>query len=38
MTANILAKLKTIGKDLGDYSLETVLVFHTDAAGSSYQL
>jgi transaldolase len=38
MTDNILAKLKTVGKDLADFSLETVLMFHTDAAGSCYQL
>jgi transaldolase len=35
---SILAKLQTIGKDLQDYSLETVKMFHTDAARSGYQL
>jgi len=34
----ILAKLDTVGKDLQDYSLETVLMFHTDAARSGYSL
>ncbi len=38
MTENILAKLKTVGKDLADFSLETVLMFHTDAARSGYHL
>jgi len=38
MTENILANLKTVGKDLADYSLATVVMFHTDAAGSCYQL
>ena len=37
-TDSVLSKLKTVGKDLGDYSLETVLMFHTDAARSGYQL
>ena len=35
---SILAKLQTIGKDLQDYSLETVKMFHNDAARSGYQL
>ena len=37
-TDSVLSKLKTVGKDLHDYSLETVLMFHTDAARSGYQL
>ena len=37
-TDSVLSKLKTVGKDLQDYSLETVLMFHTDAARSGYQL
>jgi transaldolase len=37
-TDTVLSKLKTVGKDLGDFSLETVLMFHTDAARSGYQL
>jgi transaldolase len=35
---NILAKLEVIGKDLDDYSLETVRMFHDDAAKSGYRL
>jgi len=35
---NILAKLEAIGKDLHDFSLETVRMFHNDAARSGYQL
>ncbi|HEV2350768.1 MAG TPA: transaldolase [Terriglobia bacterium] len=38
VTEGILSKLKTVGKDLHDYSLETVQMFHTDAARSGYQL
>jgi transaldolase len=34
----ILVKLENIGKDLQDYSLETVRMFHNDAAKSAYQL
>jgi transaldolase len=37
-TDGVLGKLKTVGKDLHDYSLETVQMFHTDAAHSGYQL
>jgi transaldolase len=37
-TDSVLSKLKTMGKDLHDYSLETVKMFHTDAAHSGYQL
>ena len=35
---NILAKLESVGKDLADFSLETVKMFHNDAARSGYQL
>jgi transaldolase len=35
---SILSKLETVGKDLLDYSLETVEMFHTDAARSGYKL
>lgn len=35
---NILSKLQTVGKDLNQYSLETVLMFHNDAARSGYEL
>jgi transaldolase len=38
LTDSILAKLKTVGKDLHDYSLDTVQMFYTDAARSGYQL
>jgi transaldolase len=38
VTDNVLAKLKTVGKDLHDYSLDTVQMFHTDASRSGYQL
>jgi transaldolase len=37
-TDSVLAKLKVVGKDLHDYSLETVKMFHTDAAHSGYEL
>ena len=35
---NILAKLESVGKDLSDFSLETVKMFHNDASRSGYQL
>jgi transaldolase len=38
VTDNILAKLPVVGKDLHDYSLETVAMFHTDAVQSGYHL
>ena len=34
----ILTKLATVGKDLDEFSLETVAMFHHDAARSGYQL
>ena len=34
----ILSKLETVGKDLDEFSLETVAMFHHDAARSGYQL
>jgi transaldolase len=37
-TDSVLGKLKTVGKDLDDYSLETVRMFYNDAAHSGYQL
>src|SRR5437588_5035662 len=37
-TDNVLGKLKVVGKDLHDYSLETVQMFFTDAARSGYHL
>ncbi len=37
-TDGVLAKLATVGKDLDDYSLETVLMFYNDASRANYQL
>jgi transaldolase len=37
-TDSVLSKLKTVGKDLDEYSLETVKMFYNDAAHSGYQL
>jgi transaldolase len=37
-TDSVLSKLKVVGKDLGQYSLETVQMFYNDAAHSGYQL
>jgi transaldolase len=37
-TDGVLGKLKTVGKDLGEYSLETVRMFYNDAAHSGYEL
>jgi transaldolase len=37
-TDSVLSKLKVVGKDLDDYSLETVKMFYNDAAHSGYQL
>jgi len=34
----ILSRLETVGKDLDEFSLETVAMFHNDAARSGYQL
>src|SRR5215831_1692544 len=38
LTENVLAKLETVGKDLNDFSRETVLMFRTAAVRSGYQL
>jgi transaldolase len=35
---NILSKLDSVGKDLEDFSLETVRMFHADAARSGFKL
>jgi len=35
---SVLSKLKVVGKDLDEYSLETVKMFYNDAAHSGYQL
>jgi transaldolase len=37
-TEGVLAKLATVGKDLDEYSLETVLMFYNDASRANYQL
>jgi transaldolase len=37
-TRDILAKLQLVGKGLAEYSLETVQMFHKDAAASGYTL
>jgi transaldolase len=38
VTSDVLKKLSLIGKDLHEYSLETVKMFHNDAAHSGYKL
>ena len=38
VTADLLNKTQLIGKDLGDYSLETVQMFHRDAAAAGFTL
>jgi transaldolase len=37
-TDSVLSKLKVVGKDLGQYSLETVQMFYNDAVHSGYKL
>jgi transaldolase len=37
-TDSVLGKLGIVGKNLDDYSLETVVMFHTDAARSGYKV
>jgi transaldolase len=37
-TENVLSKLHTVGKDLLDFSLETVQMFQSDATRSGYEL
>jgi transaldolase len=37
-TNDILVKLKLVGKDLTDYSRETVLMFYNDAAQAGYKI
>ncbi len=37
-TNDILAKLALVGKDLDDYSLETVAMFRRDALGAGYEI
>jgi transaldolase len=38
MTNDLVAKLSTIGRDLTEFSLQTVRMFHDDAARSGFQL
>ncbi|MGA7220098.1 MAG: transaldolase [Candidatus Sulfotelmatobacter sp.] len=38
VTSDVLKKIPLIGKDLHEYSLETVKMFHNDAAQSKYTL
>lgn len=38
VTSDVLKKISLIGKDLHEYSLETVRMFHDDAARSEYTL
>lgn len=38
VTPDLLKKLDLVGKDLGDYSLETVQMFFRDAQAAGYQL
>lgn len=38
MTADLIAKLPTIGKDLDEFSLDTVAMFRNDAVSSGYTL
>jgi transaldolase len=38
VTPDLLKKLELIGKDLGQYSLETVQMFYNDAAAAGYTL
>ncbi len=37
-TNDILKKLPTLGKDLGDFSLETVKMFYDDASAAGYKI
>jgi transaldolase len=37
-THDILAKLELVGKDLDEYSLDTVKMFHRDAADAGFTL
>jgi transaldolase len=38
VTSDVLRKLDTVGKDLNDFSLETVTMFYEDALRSGYRL
>ena len=37
-TSDVLKKLSLIGKDLGEYSLDTVKMFYEDAREAGYEL
>jgi len=37
-TSDILAKLKLVGKDLSEYSLDTVKMFYTDATAAGFSI
>jgi transaldolase len=37
-TSDVLAKLHLVGKDLDEYSLETVRMFHDDARNAGYEI
>jgi transaldolase len=38
VTADVLKKLSLVGKDLGEYSLDTVKMFRTDAMAAGFTL
>ena len=38
VTNDVLAKLSLVGKDLAEYSLDTVKMFHSDAAKAGYSI
>jgi len=38
VTSDVLQKLSLVGKDLHDYSLDTVKMFHSDAVKSGFRV
>jgi transaldolase len=38
VSSDVLAKLNNVGKDLTEFSLETVRMFHRDAASAQYSI
>jgi transaldolase len=38
MTPDLLKKIPLLGKDLGQYSLETVQMFHRDALSAGFKI
>jgi transaldolase len=38
VTNDLLQKLSLVGKDLGEYSLDTVKMFHNDGRGAGFDL